>query len=508
MADIQVLGADVPRGAEILTPEALGFVAGLHREFALRREELLAERARRRAVGVLDFRADTEHVRLGDWRVAPAPEPLRDRRVEITGPTDPKMAVNALNSGARVWLADLEDANTPHWRNVVGGQVVLKDAANGTLEHTSPEGKHYAVTADRPAVVVVRPRGWHLDDKHVEVDGRRVVAALLDFGLHFFHNAAHGRPYYYLPKMESHLEARLWNDVFTKAQADLGVAHGTIRATALIETIPAAFEMDEILFELREHAAGLNAGRWDYLFSVIKFFRDAGRDFVLPDRDSVTMTAPMMRAYCELLVRTCHRRGAHAIGGMAAFIPNRRDPEVTERALAKVRADKEREAGMGFDGSWVAHPDLVPLCREIFDGALGAASDQRGVVPEAAVGARELLDVAATPGAATEAGLRSAVDVGVRYLMSWLAGSGAAAIHNLMEDAATAEIARSQVWQWLRNRVVLDTGAEVTPELVRSVLAEVGAALPGSAEAVDLFAEVALAESYPDFLTVPAYERI
>ena len=508
MADIQVLGGPVDRGAEILTPDALDFVAGLHRAFVTKRDELLAERARRRALGVLDFRADTAAVRADDWRVAPTPEPLRDRRVEITGPTDPKMAINALNSGARVWLADLEDANTPHWHNVIGGQVVLRDAARDQLEHTSPEGKRYTV-AEHPAVTVVRPRGWHLDDKHVEIDGRRAVAALLDFGLHFFHNAAvTGRPYYYLPKLESHLEARLWNDVFTKAQADLGIQHGTIRATVLIETIPAAFEMDEILFELRDHAAGLNAGRWDYLFSIIKFFREAGSRYVLPDRDSVTMAAPMMRAYCDLLVRTCHRRGAHAIGGMAAFIPNRRDPEVTERALARVRADKEREAAAGFDGSWVAHPDLVPVCREVFDAALGEAPDQRKVIPDVDVTADDLLDVAATPGRATAAGLRGAVDVGVRYLMSWLAGTGAAAIHNLMEDAATAEIARSQVWQWLRNGVVLDTGQPVTAELVRGVLADVGAALPGSAQAVELFAEVALAEHYPDFLTVPAYERI
>ncbi|MGX7824901.1 malate synthase A [Actinokineospora sp. 24-640] len=510
MADIQVLGEPTARGAEILTPDALAFVAGLHREFAGRRAELLAERARRRPLG---FRAETAGVRSADWTVAPTPAPLLDRRVEITGPTDPKMAVNALNSGARVWLADLEDANTPHWANVVGGQVVLRDAARGALEHTTPEGKHYAVRPGH-AVIVVRPRGWHLDDKHVEVDGSRVVAALLDFGLHFFHNAAvslerGAGPYYYLPKLEGHLEARLWNDVFTRAQAELGVPHGSVRATVLIETIPAAFEMDEILYELRDHAAGLNAGRWDYLFSIIKYFRDAGPEYVLPDRDSVTMAAPLMRAYTDLLVRTCHRRGAHAIGGMAAFIPNRRDPEVTERALAKVRSDKEREAAAGFDGSWVAHPDLVPVCREVFDGVLGAASDQRGVLREdVEVTARDLLDVASTPGRATAAGLRSAVDVGVRYLMSWLGGTGAAAIHDLMEDAATAEIARSQVWQWLRNGVVLDSGQAVTAELVRGVLAEVGAALPGSEAAVALFAEVALAEGYPDFLTIPAYERI
>ncbi|QFZ22777.1 malate synthase A [Saccharothrix syringae] len=509
MSGVRVLGGEVERGDEVLTPDALEFVAGLHRDFAATRDELLARRRERRPLGFLD---ETRHVREGDWRVAEAPEPLRDRRVEITGPTERKMTVNALNSGARVWLADLEDANTPHWHNVVSGQVNLYDAARGTIAFTSPEGRHYALRDDvhRPAIVV-RPRGWHLPERHLEVDGRPAVGALVDFGLHFFHNAALGRPYYYLPKMEGHLEARLWNDVFTAAQERLGVPHGTIRATVLIETIPAAFEMEEILHELRDHASGLNAGRWDYLFSIIKYFRDAGPDAVLPDRNSITMTAPFMRAYTELLVRTCHKRGAFAIGGMAAFIPNRRDPEVTARALEKVRADKSREAGDGFDGSWVAHPDLVPVCREVFDARLGDRPNQLDVLrPEVSVTADQLLAFSSAGGAATRAGLESAVDVGVRYLMSWLGGNGAAAIHNLMEDAATAEISRSQLWQWVHNDVVLDDGTPVTAELVRTVLAEVRRGLAGEhvGTAVELFERVALSDDFVDFLTLPAYERI
>jgi malate synthase len=525
MVDIQVLGGEVERGAEILTPEALRFVAGLHTEFAARRDELLARRRERRdeaaRTGRLDFLPETAEVRAADWRVAPAPADLLDRRVEITGPTERKMAINALNSGAKVWLADLEDANTPHWTNVVSGQVNLFDAVRGTIAFTSPEGKRYALAPDvEHAVIVMRPRGWHLPERHLTVDGRTGVGALVDFGLYFFHNAQAlldkgSGPYFYLPKMESHLEARLWNDVFTHAERELGIPYGTVRATVLIETIPAAFEMEEILYELREHASGLNAGRWDYLFSLIKYFRDAGPSFVLPDRNSVTMTAPFMRAYTELLVRTCHQRGAFAMGGMAAFIPNRRDPEVTERALAKVREDKSREAGDGFDGSWVAHPDLVPICREVFDGVLGEAPNQLGKQrPDVSVGAADLLNVAATPGAATEAGLRAAVDVGVRYIASWLSGNGAAAIHNLMEDAATAEISRSQVWQWVRNETVLDTGAKVTADLVRTVLAETREALRTELPAEflepasQLFEEVALAPEYVDFLTLPAYERI
>jgi malate synthase len=525
MVDIQVLGGAVERDEEILTGEALRFVAGLHEGFAARRDELLAARARRRAeaarTGRLDYLPETAEIRTADWRVASAPEDLSDRRVEITGPTERKMTINALNSGAKVWLADLEDANTPHWTNVVSGQVNLKDAVRGTVAFTSPEGKEYALRPDvEHAVIVMRPRGWHLPERHLTFDGSPGVGALVDFGLYFFHNAKAlldkgSGPYFYLPKMESHLEARLWNDVFTHAERELGIPHGTVRATVLIETIPAAFEMEEILYELREHASGLNAGRWDYLFSLIKYFRDAGPDFVLPDRNSVTMTAPFMRAYTELLVRTCHRRGAFAMGGMAAFIPNRRDPEVTERALAKVHEDKRREAGDGFDGSWVAHPDLVPICQEEFDAVLGERPNQlERTREEVSVSADDLLNVAATPGRATEAGLRAAVDVGVRYIASWLSGNGAAAIHNLMEDAATAEISRSQVWQWVRNEVELDTGAKVSAGLVREVLAETRAALAGELPAeylepaAELFERVALAAEFPDFLTLPAYERI
>ncbi|MFC4856433.1 malate synthase A [Actinophytocola glycyrrhizae] len=524
MVDIQVLGGAVERSEEILTPEALEFLAGLHERFAGRRDELLAARAARREeasrTGRLDFLAETREVRESDWRVAGAPEDLVDRRVEITGPTERKMAINALNSGARVWLADLEDANTPHWHNVVGGQVNLADAVRGTIAFTSPEGKEYALKPGRHAVIVMRPRGWHLDERHITVGGRRAVGALVDFGLYFFHNAKAllergSGPYFYLPKMESHLEARLWNDVFTHAQEALGIPHGTVRATVLIETIPAAFEMEEILHELRDHASGLNAGRWDYLFSIIKYFRDAGADFVLPDRNDVTMTAPFMRAYTELLVRTCHKRGAFAMGGMAAFIPNRRDPEVTESALAKVHDDKRREAGDGFDGSWVAHPDLVAICDEEFTAVLGAEPNQLGRLrADVSVTAAQLLDIRSTPGNATAAGLRGAVDVGVRYLASWLGGNGAAAIHNLMEDAATAEISRSQVWQWVRNEVKLDTGATVTADLVRGLLSDVREALTGVVPAehlgpaVELFEQVALADDFPDFLTLPAYERI
>ncbi|QQQ75215.1 malate synthase A [Saccharothrix sp. 6-C] len=509
MSGVRVLGGEVERGDEILTPDALEFVAELHRAFALEHAALMRRRADRRPLG---FLPETQAIRDGDWRVAEAPEPLRDRRVEITGPTERKMTVNALNSGAKVWLADLEDANTPHWHNVVSGQVNLYDAARGTVEHTSPEGKHYTLRDDVPRpTIVVRPRGWHLPERHVEVDGRPAIGALVDFGLHFFHNAGLGRPYYYLPKMESHLEARLWNDVFTAAQRRLGVPHGTIRATVLIETIPAAFEMDEILYELREHASGLNAGRWDYLFSIIKYFRDAGRDFVLPDRNSITMTVPFMRAYTELLVHTCHKRGAFAMGGMAAFIPNRRDPEVTRDALAKVRDDKRREAGDGFDGSWVAHPDLVGECAEIFDQKFSGSPNQLDELrPEVSVTAEQLLDFASAGGSATRAGVASAVDVGVRYLMSWLGGNGAAAIHNLMEDAATAEISRSQLWQWVHNDVVLDDGTPVTADLVRDALAWAKEELEGEHLdlAVELFEQVALSDEFVDFLTLPAYERI
>jgi malate synthase len=523
MSEVQVLGGSVERGDEILTPEALAFLAGLHDAFAGRRDELLLARGKRReearTTGRLDFLPETQAIREGDWQVAGAPPALRDRRVEITGPTDRKMTINALNSGAKVWLADFEDANTPHWANVVSGQVNLRDAVRGDITLESG-GKSYALKDDvEHATIVVRPRGWHLDERNLTFGGRKGVGALVDFGLYFFHNAAEllkrGKgPYFYLPKMESHLEARLWNDVFTHAEKELGIEHGTVRATVLIETIPAAFEMEEILYELREHASGLNAGRWDYLFSVIKYFRDAGEKFVLPDRNSVTMTAPFMRAYTELLVRTCHKRGAFAIGGMAAFIPSK-DPAVNEGAFKKVHDDKAREAGDGFDGSWVAHPGMVSLCREEFDKVLGEKPNQlERTRDEVSVTADQLLDVASTPGSATAAGLRAAVEVGIRYIASWLSGNGAAAIHNLMEDAATAEISRSQVWQWVKNGTVLDTGDRVTAELVRGVLADVRGELAADVKeelltpAVELFEQVALAEEFPDFLTLPAYERI
>ncbi|MGQ0480385.1 MAG: malate synthase A [Pseudonocardia sp.] len=519
-------GYPVDRAEEVLTAEACAFVAALHREFEPTRRALLAARAERRAeIGrtrTLDFRADTAAVRVGDWRVAEAPPALADRRVEMTGPTERKMTINALNSGAKVWLADFEDATTPTWHNVIAGQVNLLDARTGTVEYTSPEGKQYRVTAAERPTVVVRPRGWHLDERHLTVDGQPVAGALVDFGLYFFHNP--GVPYFYLPKLESYLEARLWNDVFTFSQRALDVPHGSIRATVLIETITAAFEMEEILYELREHASGLNAGRWDYLFSIIKNFRDAGPEFVLPDRNAVTMTAPFMRAYTELLVATCHRRGAFAIGGMAAVIPSRRDPEVNERALAKVREDKAREAAAGYDGSWVAHPDLVPVCRAEFDAVLGERPNQLDRLrTDVTVTATQLLDVAATPAECTEAGLRGDVEVGLRYLESWLRGTGAAGIHNLMEDAATAEIARSQIWQWVHGRVRLADGPVVTEELVRKVIEQELAVIRAEAgeqayeagrwdEAREVFEQVALGGTgtgdFVEFLTLPAYRLI
>ncbi|EYT54286.1 malate synthase A [Kocuria rosea] len=523
--------AGLDRASEILTAEALSFVEALHHHFADRRAELLGarEQNRRRAAetGTLDFLPETREIREGDWTVAPAPPALQDRRVEMTGPASPaKMAINALNSGAKVWLADLEDASSPTWHNQVDGVLNLRDAARGTLSFTSPEGKQYALRQDAPlAVVVTRPRGWHLPEHNVTVDGQPASGALVDFGLHFFHTAklllanGHG-PYYYLPKLESHLEARLWNDVFTFAEEHLGIEHGTVRATVLIETIPAAFQMDEILWELREHASGLNAGRWDYLFSIIKYFRDAGEKFVLADRSTITMTAPLMRAYTELLVRTCHRRGAFAMGGMAAVIPNRRDQEATEAAFAKVRADKTREADDGFDGSWVAHPDLVPTCREVFDGVLGERPNQVDRLREdVRVSAEQLLDVASAGRVSTQKELAANLYVAIRYTAVWLSGNGAVAIHNLMEDAATAEISRSQIWQQIRNGVVYeDTGNTATRELVAEELQRQKEVLreevdPQSYEAhfepaAALIADLVLGEDYVDFLTLPAYELL
>ncbi|GAA2019309.1 malate synthase [Nakamurella flavida] len=526
---IMVTGAEVPGGELILTPEALAFVGLLQERFGARRDELLAARTRRREevarTGRLDFLAETAHIRSGDWQVSVDPSPLQDRRVEMTGPTDRKMTINALNSGAKVWLADMEDASTPHWANVVGGQISLFDAIRRQISFTNEAGKSYALREDAPlATIVMRPRGWHFDESHIQVDGTPVVGALVDFGLYAFHNAAEllsrgSGPYFYLPKMESHLEARLWNEVFTLAESELGIPHGSIRATVLIETIPAAFEMDEILYELRDHASGLNAGRWDYLFSIIKYFRDSGPQYVLPDRNLVKMTAPFLKAYAELLVQTCHKRGAHAIGGMSAFIPSRKDAAVNERAFAQVKADKEREAGQGFDGSWVAHPDLVPVCREVFDSVLGDRPNQLDVVPDVQVTADDLLNVAATPGEISEDGLRANIEVAVLYLESWLRGGGAVAIHNLMEDAATAEISRSQIWQWVHNASTLPDGTVITAELVRQILAEelakietaVGAERFAAGQFVtasEVFESVALDEEYVAFLTLPAYAAI
>jgi malate synthase len=511
---LRVTGPAVADGEKILTEDALELVASLHREFGLRRDELLAARRARRGTR-LDFLAETASVRDSEWTVAPAPDDLLDRRVEMTGPTDRKMTINALNSGARVWLADQEDASTPHWSNVVGGQVSLYDGIRRDLSFTSPEGKSYELNDGRLATIVMRPRGWHLDEKHVEVDGSRVAGALVDFGLYFFHNArellARGSgPYFYLPKMESHREARLWNDIFVFAQDRLGLPQGTIRATVLIETIPAAFEMEEILYELRDHISGLNAGRWDYLFSVIKYFRDAGPQFVLPDRGAVGMTSPFMKAYAELLVKTCHKRGAFAMGGMSAFIPSRNDEAVNARAFEQVRADKSREVTQGFDGSWVAHPDLVPLCIEVFDSVLGDKPNQLDRQrDDVHVTADDLLDIASTPGQITRAGLHGNVEVAIRYLESWLRGNGAVGIHNLMEDAATAEISRSQLWQWVRNGSALDDGTVITADLVRGVMDEEMAQLgPAFQKAREIFEDVALGEEYVDFLTLPAYEAV
>ncbi|MGW4957032.1 malate synthase A [Nonomuraea sp. NPDC004186] len=524
---MEITGPMLDRFDEILTPEALDFVATLQREFGARRLELLEARQARQAElsagGLLDFLPETKQVREADWQVAPPAPGLEDRRVEITGPVDKKMTINALNSGAKVWLADFEDAHSPLWENCVSGHLNLRDALDRAIDFETG-GKSYALRPDDElATVVVRPRGWHLDEKHAQVDGQPVSGSLFDFGLYFFHCAQRqidkGKgPYFYLPKMESHLEARLWNDVFTRAQELLGIPHGTIRATVLIETYPAAFEMEEILYELRDHSAGLNAGRWDYLFSVIKKFRTRGREFLLPERNAVTMTAPFMRAYTELLVRTCHKRGAHAIGGMAAFIPSRRDPEVNAVALEKVRADKTRESGDGFDGSWVAHPDLVPVCREVFDGVLGSRPNQLDRLREdVSVTAAELLAVSETPGEITETGLRNNVDVALRYLAAWMGGLGAVAIHNLMEDAATAEISRSQIWQWIHNDITLaDTGAQVTKELVEQIIAEELARIaeePGHddklyGQATALFKQVALDDDFAEFLTLPAYAQM
>jgi malate synthase len=512
----RVLAPVGPAYAEILSEPALQFVADLARQFEPRRLELLNRRAARQrdfdSGGFPTFLKSTADVRDGDWRVAPIPRDLMDRRVEITGPVDRKMVINALNSGAQVYMADFEDSNSPTWRNNLDGQINLRDAIAGTISYTSPEGKPYALSP-KPATLMVRPRGWHLVERHVTVDDAPISASLFDFGLFFFHNAqaliAKGSgPYFYLPKLESHLEARLWNDVFARAQAALGIAHGTIRATVLIETIPAAFEMDEILYELRDHSAGLNCGRWDYIFSFIKKFRSRP-NFVLPDRARVTMDRPFLKSYVDLLIRTCHRRGIHAMGGMAAQIPIKGDPIANAAALERVRQDKTREVQAGHDGTWVAHPGLVPVASEAF--ASLAASHQLAVLREDVhVTPQDLLAV--PDGAITEAGLRTNVDVGIRYLESWLRGIGCVPIYNLMEDAATAEISRSQVWQWVRHGARLSDGRVVTQALVESIIAvetEEKNLRGGKFElAARLFHQLMTGSDFPEFLTLVAYEHL
>ena len=509
-----------PEAASALTADALQFVARLHRRFNPVRETLLARRAERQAA--LDngeqpgFLAETAEVRSGSWRVADAPAPLLDRRVEITGPVERKMMINALNSGAKVFMADFEDSLSPTWPNVAVGQANLMEAVRGTLTFDSPDGRRYRLN-DTVATLLVRPRGWHLVEPRMLVDGGPVSASLFDFGIYFFQNVHElmrrgdgWAPYFYLPKMESHREARLWNDVFVAAQEMVGVPRGTIRATVLIETILAAFEMDEILYELREHASGLNAGRWDYIFSMIKKFRNRA-NMVLPDRGQVTMTVPFMRAYSQLLVKTCHKRGAHAIGGMSAFIPSRRDEAVNARALAQVRDDKQREAGDGFDGSWVAHPDLVPVVRDVFDGVLGERPNQRermrADVPEDAAA---LLDVRVPGGSVTVSGVRLNVSVALQYLESWLRGSGAVGINNLMEDTATAEISRAQLWQWIRHQVALEDGAPMSADRYRSTRDAEAAALTRDrpdmirlGDAAQLLDDLVLGTDFAEFLTVP-----
>jgi malate synthase len=534
MRAVDVTGVEIHapvegRMDEVLTEAALSFVAGLQRRFGPTRASLLHRRAERRAEleagGSLDFLPETRELREGDWSVSPPPPALQDRRVEITGPTERKMVINALNSGARGFMADFEDSNSPTWRNMIEGHVNLTDAIKGTIEFTSPDGREYSLN-DEVATLLVRPRGWHLPESHLSIDGSPAAGAFVDFGLHVFHNARRlldngSGPFFYLPKMESHLEARLWNRVFDHSEGELGIERGSIRATVLIETVPAAFEMDEILYELRDHSAGLNAGRWDYMFSMIKCFRNR-REFVLPDRNSVTMTVPFMRAYTELLVKTCHRRGAHAMGGMAAFIPSRTDEEANRKTQAKLRDDKRREASDGFDGTWVAHPDSVAGAIEEFDAVLGERPNQVDRLrDDVNVGAAELLDVASTPAEITEEGLRNDVNVGIQYISSWLRGNGAAAIYGLMEDAATAEIARSQVWQWLHHEIELSNGEQVTPELVKRLedeeLDRIRSEIRDDEwferegrprESRALFEQLALAEELPEFLTLPAYDYL
>ena len=521
MENIRLLTTPSAASAAVLSPEALDFIAHLQREFNPAREDLLRRRAERQAqldAGALfDFPSETQSLRADEWTVAPAPADLERRHVEITGPTERKMMINALNSGADVFMADFEDALSPTWGNVLQGQINLMDAVRRTISLRSPDGKQYHLNP-RTAALLVRPRGWHLVEKNVLVDGQPISASLFDFGLYFFHNArellARGSgPYFYLAKLEGRREARLWNDVFNLAQDMLELPRGTIRATVLIETIAAAFEMDEILFELRRHAAGLNAGRWDYIFSLLKKLRTRP-DCILPDRAQVTMTVPFMRAYTELLVKTCHRRGAHAIGGMAAYIPSRKDAQVNEIALGKVRDDKLRESGDGFDGTWVAHPDLVPTAQAVFDAVLGDRPHQKDKLrQDVQVSAAQLAAIQVPGGSITEAGLRLNISVALQYLAAWLGGNGAVAINNLMEDTATAEISRAQIWQWLRHSARLADGTTITPALYERVRAEElarlgaehSAALEDAAEILD---QLVLNEEFIEFLTLIAYPRL
>ncbi len=520
-AGVEVVGALSEGYDEILTEAALAFVAGLHRQFNRRRQTLLQRRMERQVEfddgGLPDFLSDTEKVRFGSWRVAPTPDDLQQRWAEITGPVDRKMMIGALNSGADAFMADFEDALSPTWDNIINGQINARDAVRREITFENPDGSVRSLN-EQVATLLIRPRGWHLSEKHVLVDGEPISASLFDFGMYMFHNAAERLargtgPYFYLPKLESHLEARLWNDAFVKAQDDLSVPQGSIRATVLIETLPAAFEMEEILYELRDHSAGLNAGRWDYIFSAVKRFKSQPT-FTLPDRVQVTMTTPFMRAYTELLVRTCHKRGAHAMGGMAAFIPSRRDPEINEIALTGVRTDKERESMDGFDGTWVAHPDLVPVARDIFERNLAGARNQRERLREdVEVSVGELVSLDQSGGTVSEAGLRLNISVALQYINSWLNGVGAAAINNLMEDAATAEISRGQIWQWIQHGAELDDGRSVTGELYQS-LRDAELDLLGGAEtsrygdAVEILDQLVLNEEFTEFLTLPAYEYL
>ncbi|HWM40795.1 MAG TPA: malate synthase A [Burkholderiales bacterium] len=506
--------------AQILSPEALGFVAKLHRKFESRRQELLARRAQRQkefdAGAKPDFLAETKKIRESDWVVGPQPNDMLDRRVEITGPTDRKMVINALNCGASTFMADFEDANCPTWHNMIDGQLNLRDAVRRTISFEQ-NGKQYRLN-EKTAVLIPRPRGWHLDEKHVTIDGKPVSGGIFDFALFFFHNAKElikrgSGPYFYLPKMESHLEAQLWNEIFVLAQKDLGIPQGSIKATALIETLVAAFEMDEILYELREHSAGLNIGRWDYIFSCIKKFR-ANQDFCLADRAQVTMTAPFMRAYALLLVKTCHRRGAPAMGGMAAQIPIKNDPAANDAAIEKVRQDKLREVTDGCDGTWVAHPGLVPVAKQVFDQHMPQPNQYNRQRPDVNVTAKQLLDFQPER-PITEAGLRNNISVGIQYLGAWLAGNGCVPVYNLMEDAATAEISRSQIWQWIRSpKGVLDDGRKVSEKLFKDLLSEELAKVKAGDgegkydEAARLFERITADDHYVEFLTLPAYQLI